>query len=131
MLSSAAHRRSQHDSSPCRGTLAWLALACLVLASGCESGQIEISSNGATGAYARGELEAAISQYTSGDRAPLRYRDLAAQVATLAPRFDEEVAADAQRHLLFLAFAALDARFEDPVDSQMRDLALTDRKSVV
>ncbi|MCG8423282.1 MAG: hypothetical protein MJE77_35720 [Proteobacteria bacterium] len=98
---------------------------CAALTAGCESKQLSISSGQTGQSYGRAELIAALARFSDSDRSPARYRQMALEIAKLRPRFDEDVANEADRHLIFTASTLLDARFERPHDEQFRDLALT------
>lgn len=76
-------------------------------------------------AYGRSELMTALDQYTAGERSPARFREFAVEIARIDSRFDDEVSADAERHLVFLASSLLEQRFDQPLDAQLDELAVT------
>lgn len=94
----------------------------------CEQGQVEVTAapgGDAYGVYGRGELQAAVQEFSGSDRTPERYRALARAITTLQPRFDEDTAADAERSLALLALEPLDASYDAPLDEQLERHALT------
>lgn len=94
----------------------------------CEQGQVEVTAapgGDAYGVYGRGELQAAVQEFSGRDRTPERYRALARAITTLQPRFDEDTAADAERSLTLLALEPLDASYDAPLDEQLERNALT------
>lgn len=106
-----------------RTGLAWMTLA--LVAAGCNQERVDVSSHADENAYGRAELLAAVQAFSQGDRSPAGYRALAQKLAALQPKFNESMAAEAERSLALLALEPLEAVHDAPMDEQLRSLALT------
>jgi hypothetical protein len=101
-----------------------MALTLLLVATGCEQGEVMVISNNQD-AYGRAELVAAIDRFAKSDRLPEDFQKLAASIDTLRPRFDHVVRDEAERHLVVLALAPLIGQSERSPDEQMNRLGTT------
>lgn len=111
-----------------RASTIWLLGLCVVLvaaAPGCEQEQVEVRPQPAGSSYGGKELMDAVHGFASGERSPERFRDMAAAIDALRPRFDESTAEDAERHLVIMALAPLRAYVDEPLDVQFEALATT------
>ncbi|MEM9492424.1 MAG: hypothetical protein AAGC55_24975 [Myxococcota bacterium] len=105
--------------------MAVLVVLGLSSAPGCDAGQVAVTSASTGLSYGRGELVAAVARFSKSARAPADYQQFADTVAKLRPSFNEEVAIEAERHLVFLAVHPLDAAFDQPLPAQMAALGTT------
>jgi hypothetical protein len=106
----------------------WCVLVLAALAgAGCKQQQIEVveKNKDRTGDYGRHELRAAVEKLRANSRSPDAYRAFAVEVARLRPTFNQDVADEAERNLVFLALDPMVAQLERPLDEQLRTLALT------
>ncbi|WP_428268469.1 hypothetical protein [Haliangium sp.] len=102
-----------------------LVLVLGLLAAGCERSSIDVEGSPDEDSDGRVALLAAVSEFTDGERTPARYAALARDVERLAPRFNAQVAADAERHLVFLALGPLEAVADAEPAERLEALALT------
>jgi hypothetical protein len=103
-------------------------LAVLVLvAPACQRKRIEVVSHGedATGDYGQVDLDAAVQAFRQRPASPEAYRELAVKVEALRPQFNQGVADQAERHLVFLALGPMAGLLDTPLPEQMDRLALT------
>lgn len=101
------------------------AILLVMLGSGCEKDQIDVRPDRVDNAYGHRDLLAAVDRFAKSERSPARFRELALAIKALAPRFDAAVGAEAERHLVLLALAPLEALYQQPLDEQFRKLATT------
>lgn len=73
----------------------------------------------------RATLIEAVDGFIAGNRTPAAYAALAAKVAALRPRMDAALAREAERRLLVLALAPVNAVADQPMADQVAALALT------
>lgn len=101
-----------------------LLLALLVV--GCEEERLPVRTSSDTGQlHGRKELLAAVERFARSDRSPVEFRSLALAIEALRSRFDEDVAAEAERNLVLLALDPLEALHDRPPDAQLSALATT------
>jgi hypothetical protein len=103
-----------------------LLLAALAGA-GCKQRKIDVVTvdKDLTGDYGRHALRAAVERFRATPRDANAYRALALEVARLRPSFNQDVADEAERNLVFLALGPMEAQLDRPLDEQLRALALT------
>lgn len=99
-----------------------LALA-ISLAAGCERNQIEVTPASAN--EGREALIEAVTAFSSGDRSPSAYREMALTIERLLPTLNAQVEAEAERHLVFLALDPLSNHSDKSYQEQLEALALT------
>ncbi|HWN69532.1 MAG TPA: hypothetical protein VNM90_17945, partial [Haliangium sp.] len=71
------------------------------------------------------ELLAAVDRFAKSSRTAADYRALAGDVERLRPHFNQVVAGEAERNLVFLALEPLDAHYDAAPEEQLEALALT------
>jgi hypothetical protein len=105
-----------------------LVLAAAAIAAGaCKQREIDVVvvDDDLTGGYGRHALRAAVEKFRATPRSPEAYRALAVEIERLRPSFNQDVADEAERSLVFLALGPMAAQLERPVEEQMLALALT------
>ncbi|HTE56348.1 MAG TPA: hypothetical protein VK698_36090 [Kofleriaceae bacterium] len=114
-------------SGPRVARIAGVLMVAAALAGGCKRNKIEVvaSDKDLTGDYGRHALRAAVQKFRATPRSSEAYRALAVEVERLRPSFNQDVADEAERNLVFLALGPLEEQLERPLEEQMRALALT------
>ncbi|ACY12669.1 hypothetical protein [Haliangium ochraceum] len=103
----------------------FVALLTAGSSSGCDRDPIDVKSNSASVPYGRDELLAAVERFANGEHTPENYRVLAAEIERLQPRFNSEVAREAERNLVFLAIGPLEQYLDASPTEQLEALGLT------
>jgi hypothetical protein len=88
-------------------------------------GSEPIKSTPKTTDYNHGALIAAVDKFVAAGRSPAAFSELARTVAALRPTMDRAVAEEAERKLLVLALAPVQAYAGRPMSEQIGALALT------
>lgn len=103
------------------------ALVLAAAAAGCKQRQINVVGKGKdlTGDYGRHALRAAVDRFRASPRSPEAYRAMAVEIDRLRSTFNQDVADEAERDLVFSALGPMTAQLERPQGEQMRALALT------
>lgn len=86
---------------------------------------MEVRATHSEDGFGRQEVLAAVERFAKSERSPVQYREMAVAIRELAPRFDEQVAEEAERNLVILALKILEARYEESMDAQLEALATT------
>lgn len=100
-----------------------LALLCLVPLA-CEQETITVAVERGDD-YNQGELEEAVDAFVAAGRTAPAYQKLAGAIFTLRKGMDRATAEDAERKLVALALAPVQAAAKLPIDAQIDTLALT------
>lgn len=104
-----------------------LALAVLLLSTAAckKANDIQISKNPDAFDFGRSEVLRAVEEAARNPASPRAIAELKKTVDRLSDQFNESVEEEAERKLVFMALGPLAARFSDPIDEQMEELALT------
>lgn len=103
------------------------ALALAAALAGCKQNKIDVvaSDKDRTGDYGRTALRAAVQKFRTTPRSAAAYRAFAVEIDRIRASFNQDVADEAERNLVFLALGPLEAELEHPLDQQLAALALT------
>jgi len=100
-------------------------LGVLALATACTRDPIDVHKDTDAFDFGRGELLAAVDAAAADPTSPKVIATLAARIEELRPQFNDPVAKEAERKLVFLALFPLESQFTEPVDEQLEALGLT------
>lgn len=96
-----------------------------VTAFACDQESVAVTSGSAISAYGQSELEEAVEAFAKSDRSAERFRQMAATIEALEPRFNESVRQESELHLVLLALSPMEAHFDQPPTEQMKRLGTT------